>query len=145
MIRTDVLRKVVRKNESYIHVDAFAQLLDEGYNTYGIVKNSITHVSRPNILDQVRRRVAVKRHFTDGKRGTRKYSVMDWQSRQDRWNLFKYVVFSLTFIEPFWVSIRGYAKIREPAWFLHPAMCLLMVVAYGWSEVVFQLKSRVKR
>jgi len=136
MIRTDVLRKVVRKSKSYIHLDAFAELLDEGYDTYGIVKNSIIHVSRPNIFDQVRRRVAVKRAFSDEKRGKRIYHVMDWASPRDRRNLFKYIVFSLTFIEPLWVSIRGYMKVREPAWFLHPLMCFFMVVGYGWSEVM---------
>ena len=47
----------------------------------------------------------------------------------------KFVIFSLTLIEPIFESIRGYTKIREPAWFLHPLMCLLMVFGYGWSEV----------
>lgn len=145
MIRTDVLRKVVRKSKSYIHLDAFMELLEMGYDTYGIVKNGIVHVSRSNIFDQVRRRVAVKRAFTDEKRGKRIYHVMDWSSPRDRWNLFKYVIFSLTLIQPLWVSIRGYLKIREPAWFLHPIMCFLMVIAYGWSEGVWQVKRALAR
>lgn len=140
MIKTDVLRKVVRKDQTYIHLDAFMELLEMGYDTYGVVKNSIIHVSRPNILDQVKRRVAVKQYFTDEKRGKRTYHVMNWSSPRDRRNLFKYVLFSLTFIQPLFVSIRGYLKIREPAWFLHPITCFLMVVAYGWSEVKWRAK-----
>lgn len=129
----------------YIHLDAFMYFVEQGYNTYGVVKNSIIHVSRPNILDQVQRRVAVKQHFTDEKCGTREYLVMDWSSQRDRWNLFKYVIFSLTFIQPLLVSIRGYLKVRESAWFIHPVMCFLMVVAYGWSEIQFRVSRMIKR
>ncbi len=144
MVRTDALRNVVRKNQSYIHLDAFMELLAMGYDTYGIVKNSIIHLSRPNIWDQVKRRVAVKSAFTDEKRGSRTYHVMDWNSARDRWNLFKYIVFSLTFIQPLAVSVRGYLKRRDSAWFLHPVMCFLMVVSYGWSEIEWQLSRLAK-
>lgn len=140
LVRTEVLRKVNNAIRSYVHVDAFMELLEMGFDTYGVVNNSIIHVSRPNILDQVRRRVEVKRVFTDEKRGDRRYLVFNWQSKRDRWNLFTYIFFSLTFIQPLMVSVRGYLKIRDSAWFLHPVMCFFMVMAYGWSEVVFQLK-----
>lgn len=145
LVLTAVLRSVVLKNKPFFHVDGYFELLKMGYDTYGVVKNSIIHLSRPNILDQVRRRVAVKRAFTDEKLGKRIYHVMDWSSPRDRWNLFKYIVFSLTFIQPILVSIRGYLKIRDTAWFLHPVMCFLMVVAYGWSEIVFQTKRGIPR
>lgn len=140
LIRTEVLRKVNNNIKSYIHLDAFATLLSYGFDTYGVVKNSIIHVSRPSLFDQVRRRVQVKEAYTDDKRGTRLYMVFDWKSKRDRCNLFKYIFFSLTFIEPLMLSIRGYLKIRDRAWFLHPVMCFLMVVGYGWSEIRFQLK-----
>ncbi|OGG11300.1 hypothetical protein A2Z00_02355 [Candidatus Gottesmanbacteria bacterium RBG_13_45_10] len=135
IIRTSVLRKVVRKNQLFYHTDGYAELLQMGYDTVGVVKNSIIHVSRPNIIEQVKRRVDVKKHFTDEMKGKRKYLVYDPFSDKDKRNLLKYIIFSLTIIQPLYVSIRGYIKIREFAWFLHPLMCFLMVTFYGYSEI----------
>lgn len=145
MIRTGTLRKVVSKNKPFIHVDAYMELLKRGYDTYGIVKNSIIHISRLSIIDQVKRRIDVKRVFTDDKRGTRSYLVYNSASYKDQWNVCKYIVCSLTVIQPLAVSIRGYMKRRDIAWFLHPIMSFLMVVAYGYSEIVFHSKNALKR
>lgn len=139
MIRTAVMRKIVRKNRPFYHTDGYAELLDMGYDTVGVVKNSIIHVSRPNIIEQVKRRVDVKIHFTDEMKGQRKYLVYNPASEKDRKNLLKYIFFTLTLIQPLYVSIRGFIKIREAAWFLHPLMCLLMVFGYGYSEVRLKL------
>lgn len=135
MIRTSALRKVVRKNKPFYHTDEYAELLRMGYDTVGVVKNSIIHVSRPNIIEQVKRRVDVKTHFTDEMKDKRKYLVYDPSSVKDRKNLLKYIFFTLTLVQPLYVSIRGYIKIREIAWFLHPLMCICMVFGYGWSEI----------
>ena len=83
-IRTNVLRKVVYRDKPYYHTDAYAQLLYRGYDTVGVVKNSIIHVSRPDIPGQVKRRVEVKIHFTDEKQGKRKYLVYNPKSLSDQ-------------------------------------------------------------
>ena len=132
--------KVIKDEQNYIHVDAFSELLDMGYDTFGVVKNSLIHVQNPNIITLVKRRVEVKKIFYDQKRGKRKYLVFNPNSMNDRINLIKYILFSLTFIIPIMESIRGYIKIRDKAWFLHPVFCFLMVSAYGWSEVKRGLK-----
>lgn len=136
MIRTDILRQVVKKKEPFYHTDAFAQLLAKGHDTVGVVKNSIIHVSRPNIFAQVHRRIMVKVYFTDKMQGKRTYLVYNRHSGEDVYRLFLYIVFSLTFVEPLFESIRGYIKIRDLAWFLHPLMCFLMVFGYGYTELI---------
>lgn len=143
LVTTSVIRKYLNK-PSYIHPDVFASLLHEGYNTYGVVNNSVIHVSKPNILKQVLRRVEVKKEYSDKMRGSRKYLVYNHNSKTDRLNLFKYIVFSITFVEPLYVSIRGYMDIHDLAWFLHPIMCVFMTIAYGWSEVVFLIRNRLE-
>lgn len=145
MVRRDILMRAPHYTREYIHVDVFHDLVAAGYDRAGVVKNAVIHVMGERILTHVRRRVEVKRLFTDEKRSIRTYHIMNWKSPRDRWNLAKYVVFSLTVIEPFWVSIRGYLKIREPAWFLHPVMCFLMVAAYGWSEIVWRTRTIMRR
>lgn len=145
MIRTSVLRKVVRKNQPFYHTDAYAELLQLGYDTVGVVKNSIIHISRPNIIEQVKRRVDVKRHFTDEMKGKRKYLVYDPASSKDRKKLLTYIFCTLTVVQPLYLSIRGYITIRETAWFLHPVMCFVMVIGYGISEVEYQVKNLFKK
>lgn len=135
------MMKVAKDPITYTHTDAFIDLLGNGYNTFGVVKNSIIHVMRPNVIDLVKRRVQVKKIFYDGRRGQRKYLVFNPKSLNDKVNLAKYVLFSLTFVVPFFESVKGYVKIRrDKAWFLHPLMCFMMVVGYGWSEIQRYLK-----
>jgi hypothetical protein len=135
LIRTDVCRKAIIKGRSFYHTDIYARLLDMGYDTVGVVKNDIIHVSRSNILDQVTRRVKVKEYFTDELKDIRDYLVYNPSSETDRFNLIAYIVYTLTLIQPLYVSVKGYLKIRDIAWFLHPVMCYLMVFAYGGSEI----------
>lgn len=132
--------KVITRPDNYIHVDAFSKLHNLGYDTFGVVKNSIIHVQNPNLIDLVKRRVEIKKIYYDNKRGKRKYLVFNPGSKKDIKNLILYIIFSLTLVVPLFESIRGYLKIRDRAWFLHPVLCFLMVVAYGWSEIRFQLK-----
>jgi hypothetical protein len=141
LIRTDVCKKIKHTDASFYHTDVYAQLVSLGYNTVGVVKNSIIHISPPNIMHQVHRRVEVKEHFTDEIKSKRKYFVYNPQSKHDRQRLILFVLFSITFIQPLMVSIRGYNKIHEKAWFLHPIMCLLMVMAYGKSEIMRMIKN----
>ncbi len=141
MIRKQVLKKVVFKSKTYFHTDAFRMLLDLGYDTYGVTKNSIIHTTKSNMINTVMRRIQVKRHFSDDLRGTRKYLVFNWHSTKDWINLFVYIFFSLTLIQPLIFSIRGYKKIPDIAWFLHPVMCIVMVIGYIISEVEYQISN----
>ena len=86
-------------------------------------KNSVIHVIPPNISTYIKRRVQVKETFYDGRRGKRKYLVFNWKSLKDRWNMFKFMLASFTFVYPLYESIHGFATIRDYAWFLHPKMC----------------------
>lgn len=144
MFLKKAMKKVIINPADYIHVDAFARLNRLGYDTYGVVKNKIIHVQNPNIVNHVKRRIEIKKIYYDGKRGKRTYLVMNWNSSRDRMNLFKYILFSLTFIEPFFESFRGYLKIRDKAWFLHPVLCFLMVLGYGWTEITWKLNFNKK-
>lgn len=145
MFLKKAMMKVIKDPITYTHTDAFMELLENGYDTFGVVKNSIIHIMKPNVIDLVKRRVHVKKIFYDGRRGKRKYLVFNPSLKQDRRNLFKYIVYSLTFVQPLFVSVKGYLKIRDRAWFLHPAMCFLMVIGYGWSEIQWQFKQAVKK
>lgn len=135
-----VMEKANDDTKRYMHTDAFGKMLDMGYDTVGVVKNTVIHAQKPNIIRTIRRRVELKEKFYDKYRGKRKYLVYDPNSLKDKLNLIKYIVFSLTVIVPLYESLRGYFRIRDVAWFLHPVMCLLMVTGFGASEVKHAFK-----
>ena len=135
MFRRNVMNKVNKKPKLYVHPDAFTMMLYLGYDTCGVIKNSVIHVITPSIFTYAKRRVWVKETFYDARRGDRKYLVFNWRSGRDRLNLIKLVFFALTFILPLSESIKGYMKIRDKAWFLHPLLSAIMLLAYGFSEL----------
>lgn len=140
MVRRSVIQKVNRDPHTFVHIDAFAILVTMGYDTFAVVKNSIVHYTGSNVIQFVNRRVRYKHLFFDQKRGKRSYYVFDQHSKADRVNIVLYIIYSLTLVQPLLVSIRGYLAVHEIAWFLHPVMCLLMVLGYGSSEFLYQLK-----
>lgn len=140
MFLTRAIKKVVKNPKTFLHTDAFSALLELGYNTFGIVNNSIIHTQKSNIIDLIKRRIEAKEQFYDQNRGKRKYMVFNWDSYQDRINLTKYIIFSFTFIIPLIESVGGYTRIRDRAWFLHPLISFAMVIAYAISEIKWLLK-----
>lgn len=49
----------------------------------------------------------------------------------DLWKLFLFVFGTLTVLCPTWLSIRGFLKVHDPAWFLHPIVSILTVLTYA--------------
>lgn len=137
LFRRKAMSKVNTDSLNYTHVDAFADLMNIGYDTYAAVHNSIIHLSRAGLFEIVKRRVYVKELFYDERRGKRRYLVYNPQSKKDKKNLLKFIIFSMTFIIPFYDSLRGYLKIKDIAWFIHPFFCFLIVIGYGFSEFKF--------
>ena len=135
MVLRSAIDKVNIDPKNFVHPDAFALLLDLGYNTCGVIKNSIIHIIPPNMISYAKRRVYVKNEFYDERRGKRKYLVFNWNSARDKINLIKLLFFSLTFFYPLCESIKGYLKIRDKAWFLHPFFLFVMLLFYSKSEM----------
>lgn len=143
MILRSVMNKVNRDPETYTHLDAVYSMVELGFDTFGVVKNSIIHEGKNNLLVDVRRKIELKSEFYDKRRGKRTYMVFDWQSSEDRIKLYKYIFFSVTLIEPLYESIRGFIRIRDSAWFIHPIFCLLMLGGHVWSEARWYIKKHI--
>ena len=145
MVRRSIINKVNKDPRIFLHTDAFFDMLCLGYNTYGVVKNSIIHHIGADILKLYQRRVVYKERFRDAYIRKRVYLIFDYRSAKDRWNLFKFMFFSFTFIQPFLRALKGYLKIHEPAWFLHPVVCFVAAVMYTKSEIKYQIGKSIKK
>ena len=140
MILASAMETVNKNSYEYTHLDAILKLVKMKYVKFGVVKNSIIHVGKKDIFSDVKRKIQLKTEYYDKERGKRKYLIYNPESSADRKNLIKYVIISITFVIPLFESIKGYIKIRDTAWFLHPILCFFMVVGYGMSEVRYFLK-----
>ncbi len=141
----NVMEKVNIDPEEYAHPDAFARLLDLGHNTVGVVKNSIIHIANPNIFGMAKGKLWIKKVHYDKQRYKRKYYVFSWRSKKDIFNLIKFIFFSITIVVPTFEAIRGFIKLRDWTWLLHPVLCLVMLFSYGWSEILWIMERKLVR
>lgn len=74
-------------------------------------------------------------HFGESEK--RRYSVY---MQGDEIKIGMFVIYSLTFIVPFWDALRGYVKIKDSAWFVHPLMCFGVTFMYGYATVLNYLR-----
>lgn len=127
----------------FFHIDVHVDLIRKGYNTYGFVKDGILHLTGYNSLWAfLRRRKLFMEQFHLGVRGIaarseRRYSVYE---SKDTLRLVWFVIISLTLVVPTIDALRGYRKIPDVAWFLHPFLCFGLVVLYSYVIIVHQMK-----
>ena len=115
---------------NYYHID----------NVYDLIKKNIVypqplhqldiwHKTGGNIFSFFRKRYLYGLQHAFNK--NRRWHLVDFSKPKDIWRLIWFLVCTLTLCEPLVLSIRGYLKVRDIAWFLHPIVCLLTVFSYG--------------
>lgn len=144
LTRRTVLLKADIRPEQYLHIDIYVDLLKQGYNRFAVVRStSVEHVIGNSLITLVRRRMNYAERYTLASHiQNRRYAVYDKRHVMDTIRLFLYVVFSATFIQPLFLSIRGFLLIKDSAWFLHPIACFLFMLYYMKATV---MASRTKK
>jgi len=132
-IRKSVVRKLQWEPEKFMHIDVIYDLVKIGFADFGIVKTSITHNTCETFGGAIRKRMNYMKlhHYKLAK--YRRYKVFDVNKNEDVRNLIKFIIFACTFIKPFYDSFRGFLKVRDIAWFIHPLICVGFVLGYGCS------------
>ncbi len=139
LIWRTMLSKANSSPDYFFHIDIHVDLVRKGFEQYAFVKDSIIHLTGTSFLSFLRRRryFIEKYHFED--QSKRRYSVYD--GSQDKIFLLGFIIYSSTLIIPMYDAIRGYVKIHDIAWFLHPFMCLGILVVYGITTIKEGLKN----
>lgn len=128
--------------DNFFHIDVNVDLIRNGFNKYAFVKNSIIHLSgHKDFIGYLKRRKLFmsKYHLIDLSK--RRYSVFE---RKDFWRLIYFIIISLTLLKPTYDAVRGYLKIRDMVWFLHPLMCFGTVIIYGYTFFEWQINKIFK-
>lgn len=133
MINRKILLKAKINKDYFFHTDVFIDLIDKGYNKFALVYNtSVEHVTGKSFKFLIKRRIEYMSRDSDKKViKNRRYQIINFTSSKDILNLLKFVFFTLTFVEPIFVGVRGFIKKRDLAWFVHPFICFLFLIYYG--------------
>lgn len=127
----------------FFHIDVNVDLIKKGFDTYAFVKGSVLHIAgHGNIVYYLKRRMFfLKQYYLNENnmsiQKARRYSVY---GKEDFWKLVLFIVISATFIIPLIESIRGYRKIHDKAWFIHPILCFGFLVMYGYVILDHRLR-----
>ena len=93
-----------------------------------MMSGSIWHRTSDNLISFLKKRYRYARDlYCD--RNDRRWKMLD--TKEDYWNLFKFVFGTLTIIGPIRASLVGYSRIRDWAWFWHWPVCLGFLITYS--------------
>lgn len=136
MLRHKLLKYAKADPENFFHIDINYDLIKKGFNIYAFVKDEIIHYKKTKFVDfikfLIRRKMIMERQYFESL-NKRRYAV--FMSSQDKLGLLKFVVYSITFIKPLYDSLRGFLKIRDIAWFLHPFICFSFLLVYSAAVI----------
>jgi hypothetical protein len=109
--------------DNYYHIDNIHDVL--GHRKPSAINIPIWHKTGGKIIPFFKKRYhyALKLGFNKNRR---------WHmvNLRDIPRLIWFILASLTLIEPLILSVRGYRKVKDVAWFIHPIICLLTVATY---------------
>jgi len=113
--------------DNYYHVDnANEAIADRRTASIGF---AIWHKTGGNIFSFFRKRYRYGLQHAFNK--NRRWHLVDFRQPKDIVRLIWFVICSVTLVEPLILSFRGFLKIRDVAWFLHPVVCLMTLTTYS--------------
>lgn len=140
LFKRSILHKTRLDIAHFVHVDVAYDLALLGYGTYAIVNTAIIHDTATTFWNFIKKRIRYILYYQLATRD-RLYKVFDKNKPEDIWNLFLYIFFSLTFIQPLLFAAYGYTKKRDFAWFIHPIYCFIITIVYAISILFQQVKN----
>ena len=128
LIKRELLMKAKVDEKRFFHIDVNWDLIDQGHNKYVVVKNDIIHASGEKFLEYFRKRKKYMENLYLKDLPKRRYLL--YKKERDRPKIIAYSLYALTLIGPTIEAIKGYLRIKDPAWFLHPVVCFLIFWIY---------------
>ncbi|MFA6973582.1 MAG: glycosyltransferase family 2 protein [Parcubacteria group bacterium] len=129
LIRRSLFLKSNHSPEKYFHIDINVDLVSKGYNRYIFIKDDIIHLTNSKLFNFLKRRKRFVDQYYMNNFSVRRYSV--FYPEEDKLGLALFIFYAITIVKPTLDSIKGWLKIRDFAWFVHPFMCLAIVYIYG--------------
>lgn len=139
LVRRNILMKHAETSPGkYFDMDVNIDLIMKGYNTFAFVKDSILHLTGyGSIWYFLKRRLLFISQYKRGRdrasdEPVRRYGIL---SKRGIFELVLSIIVCATVVIPLIDSLRGFRKIRDIAWFIHPFLCIIFVAIYGWATI----------
>lgn len=139
LIRSNVAKIISKNPNRFFHMDTSLDLVKMGYNKIAFVKTTIWHKTGEELINFIKKRKRYATILYLNKQQIRRYHLVNF--KKDFLRLFLFVILSLTLVEPLYQSIKGYRRIHDLAWFLHPIVCFLITLVYFDTMISFKVKS----
>ena len=105
-----------------------------GHATYWVVaEQKLWHRTGEDCWDYFRRRWRYVNDLYFARLPTRRWVMV--QTRRDWWGVLTFTVASLSVLPHLFVACRGYLRVRDHAWALHPLVCWLLTWVYAASWI----------
>jgi len=123
-----VKKELIQKTDldNYYHIDNANEINSK---ITAINSSFLWHKTGGNIFNFFARRFRYGLQHAFNK--NRRWHLVDFSKPQDIRRLAWFVVASISIIPTLMLSIRGWLKIQDKAWFWHPAICLITVFMYS--------------
>lgn len=128
VIRKKILQKAKIEPENYFHIDVVYDLVKMGYNKFAVVDTSIIHDTADTLFSLLKKRSRYFKSLYLQKLNRRRYHIV---TKNDYGKLLLFTIFSLTLIQPLYLSFKGHRKKTDIAWFIHPVFCFAIVFVYS--------------
>ena len=112
--------------DNYYHIDNANEI---GVQPVALNSSAVRHNTGGNFLSffAKRYRYGLQHAFNQNRR----WHLVDFSQPKDIMRLLWFILASLTLIHPLMTSLKGYRKLPDLAWFVHPIACLMTVLTYG--------------
>ena len=116
------------------HIEGCEAMRQAGYYTYIITPNVIWHQTGDSLLSWSKKRLRYANELYWKQATNRQWRMVKGPGEWTRVALF--ALSSICILPQLWVAIKGYRRIKDAAWFLHPIVCLLCTLTYAWSLIL---------
>lgn len=136
-VRSTLFRKYPLKDG--LHIEMCMDFIRNGYNKFAFVRDvHIIHEINVDLFSLCRRRLHWAFLYSSSSM-KRKYFVFNFP--YDLIRLILIILTAITLVIPLIRAIKGFIKYRNVAWFLHPFVLLIFIVAYGLQITMSLIKN----
>lgn len=115
--------------EHYYPMDCAEDLREKGHSEFMRINfPHVWHRTAENLISFLIKRYKYARDLYSD-RNDRRWKMLD--TREDYWRLLGFIVSTLTIVPLLCISIRGFLKVRDWAWFWHVPVCIGFLITYG--------------
>lgn len=118
-----------------MHMDICANLIKEGKNEFLFMKDYFGHncvTSKKQLIKKLRRNI--KRYHKESSQRTMVYEM-------DKLKMIRLGLVMGTFVVPLKDAVKGYMKLADPAWLIHPVLCFQVACCYAWNTLLKAVKN----